>query len=51
MMISYNFERTNVNFAIFLAARIVVGLFLIRTVHKTDEYFQGPEVAHHIVYG
>jgi hypothetical protein len=34
-----------------LLIRLLIALFLINTVHKPDETYQGPEVAHRIVYG
>ena len=46
-----SFENTKINYLLCLVFRIFIGVYVIQTVHKADEYFQGPEVAHHMVYG
>lgn len=46
-----HFESPKKNFLLFMVMRILIGMFIIRTVHKSDEAFQGPEVAHHMVFG
>ena len=38
-------------YLICLAVRLFVALVFTNTYHKPDEFFQGPEVAHHMVFG
>lgn len=38
-------------FLLFLAARLLLGLLLIRNFDHPDETWQGPEIAHKIVFG
>ena len=39
------------NYLFALIIRIFIALYMIPSMHKADEVYQGPEVSHYMVYG